>query len=171
MPIAYLSFGSNMGDRLGNIQRAVGILSSSYNIKVIRTSAFYETEPWGNKNQEWFINACVEVSTKLSPNELLKACLEVEKILGRVRNTADIKWSSRTIDIDIIFYDDLTINEPDLIIPHKYMHKRAFVLVPMLELIADYKHPKFGITIEELYYNLETPEDVYLFGTRYTSPN
>ncbi|UKI41338.1 MAG: 2-amino-4-hydroxy-6-hydroxymethyldihydropteridine diphosphokinase [Candidatus Melainabacteria bacterium] len=81
------------------------------------------------------------------------------------------KWSSRTIDIDIIFYDDLILNEPDLTIPHKYMHQRAFVLVPLLELIADYKHPKFNITLEEMYYNLETLEDVYLYGTRYTSPN
>lgn len=171
MPIAYLSLGSNMGDRLGNIQRAVSVLSSNYSIKVIRTSAFYETEPWGNKNQAWFVNACIEISTKLSPKELLSACFEVEKILGRVRDENTPKWSSRTIDIDIIFYDDLILNEPDLTIPHKYMHQRAFVLVPLLELIADYKHPKFNITLEEMYYNLETLEDVYLYGTRYTSPN
>ncbi len=104
MPIAYLSLGSNMDDRLGNIQRAVSVLSSNYSIKVIRTSAFYETEPWGNKNQDWFVNACVEISTKLSPKELLSACFEVEKMLGRVREKKTPKKGKAAPLILILFF-------------------------------------------------------------------
>lgn len=165
MPIVYLSLGSNLGDKVGNIQQASSLLTNDGNLKLIRASAFYDTEPWGEKKQGWFLNAVLEISTKLSPIDLLKHCLNIEKIMGRVRDN-NKKWAERIIDIDILFYDNDIINKIDLIIPHPLLHKRAFVLVPLLELIADYKHPIFNKTIEELYELLEDPEDVFLYGTR-----
>ena len=165
MPIVYLSLGSNLGDKVGNIQQASSLLTNDGNLKLIRASAFYDTEPWGEKKQGWFLNAVLEISTKLSPIDLLKHCLNIEKIMGRVRDK-NKKWAERIIDIDILFYENDIINKMDLIIPHPLLHKRAFVLVPLLELIADYKHPIFNKTIEELYELLEDPEDVFLYGTR-----
>ena len=165
MPIVYLSLGSNLGDKVGNIQQASSLLTNDGNLKHIRASAFYDTEPWGEKKQDWFLNAVLEISTKLSPIDLLKHCLNIEKIMGRVRDK-NKKWAERIIDIDILFYENDIINKMDLIIPHPLLHKRAFVLVPLLELIADYKHPIFNKTIEELYELLEDPEDVFLYGTR-----
>ena len=165
MPIVYLSLGSNLGDKVGNIHQASSLLTNDGNLKLIRASAFYDTEPWGEKKQDWFLNAVLEISTKLSPIDLLKHCLNIEKIMGRVRDK-NKKWAERIIDIDILFYENDIINKMDLIIPHPLLHKRAFVLVPLLELIADYKHPIFNKTIEELYELLEDPEDVFLYGTR-----
>ena len=164
MARVFLSIGSNMDDRAANIQHAVGLLAMSDKIKIVKTSSFYETEPWGNKNQNWFVNAAVALDTELSPVELLKLCQSVEMQLGRNRVNQE-KWSERTIDIDILMYDNLVMSNDILSIPHPYMHKRAFVLVPMLEVKSDLVHPVFKKTISELYDELEYPEDVFLYGT------
>ncbi len=165
MARVFLSLGSNLGDRLSNIQQAVSTLSMSDKVKIIKTSSFYETEPWGNKNQNWFVNAAVAIDTGMEPLELLKYCQNIEYTLGRIRNQKE-KWQARAIDIDILAYDDKIINiENTLTIPHPYMHLRAFVLVPMLEVKADLIHPVFNKTISELYDELENPEDVFLYGT------
>lgn len=164
MSRVFLSIGSNLGDRLSNIQQAVATLSMSDKIKIVKTSSFYETEPWGNKNQEWFINAALAIDTDYSPDELLKYCQNIEVQLGRIRKENE-KWSQRAIDIDILMYDDLVISSKNLIVPHPFMHLRAFVLVPMLEVKSDLVHPVFKKTISELYDELSNPEDVYLYGT------
>ena len=165
MARVFLSLGSNLGDRLSNIQQAVSTLSMSEKIKVIKTSSFYETEPWGNKDQNWFVNAAVAIDTIMEPIELLKYCQNIEYTLGRIRNQKE-RWQARAIDIDILMYDDKIINiENTLVIPHPYMHLRAFVLVPMLEVKADLVHPVFNKTISDLYDQLENPEDVFLYGT------
>lgn len=164
MARVFLSLGSNIEDRLSNIQQAVSYLSLEHEIKIIKTSSFYETEPWGNKDQPWFLNACVALDTSLSPSDLLKLCQKIENSLGRIRDN-NHKWLPRTIDIDILMVDDKIISEPDLIIPHPYMHQRAFVLVPMLEVKADLVHPVFNKTISELYDDLDELEDVFLYGT------
>ena len=164
MALVYLSLGSNVGDRVAFIQHAVKLLQSDNNITLVRASTLYETEPWGKKDQNWFINAVIEVKTKLSPNELLTFCQNVEKQLGRVREGIP-RWGERTIDIDILFYDDKIINTPELTIPHKHLHERAFTLVPLLELVPFFKHPVSGKTISELHAALEKPEDVFLYGT------
>ena len=164
MSRVFLSIGSNLGDRLSNIQQAVATLSMSDKIKIVKTSSFYETEPWGNKNQEWFINAALAIDTDYSPEELLKYCQNIEVQLGRIRKENE-KWSQRAIDIDILMYDDLVISSKNLIVPHPFMHLRAFVLVPMLEVKSDLVHPVFKKTISELYDELSNPEDVYLYGT------
>ena len=165
MTIAYLSLGSNSGDRFKLIQQAVNFLDLCENISLVRSSSLYETEPWGLKEQNWFLNAAVEIKTGLSAQDLLVKCQNIEKTLGRNRDQ-EIRWGERPLDIDIIFFGDEIINSDILTIPHKYMHKRAFVLVPLLELIPDFVHPVYKKTISELYDDLENVEEVFLYGTR-----
>jgi len=164
MSRVFLSLGSNLGDRLSNIQQAVSSLSMSEHIKIVKTSSFYETEPWGNKNQEWFINAAVALDTDFTCEELLEFCQNIEVQLGRVRRENE-KWAQRAIDIDILMYDNKIIDKPNLIVPHPLMHLRAFVLVPMLEVKSDLIHPVLNKTISDLYDELANPEDVFLYGT------
>ncbi|MBO5739041.1 2-amino-4-hydroxy-6-hydroxymethyldihydropteridine diphosphokinase [bacterium] len=165
MAIVYLSLGSNLGDRVGYIQQATSLLGANKNINIVTTSSFYETEPWGMESDNWFLNAIVQISTSLSPLDLLKECQNIENLLGRERKN-NKGYSDRTLDIDIVFYDNLIINNNDLTIPHKYFHKRAFMLVPMLEIAEDFVHPFFGRTVESLYDDIENPEMVCLYGTR-----
>ena len=164
MSKAYLSLGTNMGDRLSNIQQAVRLLTSDNNIKLLRASSFYETQPCGLNEKNCFINAAIAVETELSAIELLRVCQNIEEKLGRIREGKP-KWSERIIDIDILFYDDLIFKNEILEIPHKYVHKRAFALVPMIEVNADLKHPILNKTIMEMHEELENPEDVFLYGT------
>ena len=166
MSIAYLSLGSNIGDRVGYIQQATSLLSSNSDINIIATSSFYETEPWRMESENWFINAVIQISTTLSPDKLLDECKRIECQLGRSSSESNDKYLDRTIDIDIIFYENLIINTERLTIPHKYFHKRVFMLVPMLEIADNFVHPFFGKTVESLYEEIEEPEMVYLYGTR-----
>lgn len=165
MAIAYLSLGSNQGDRIGYVQQATGLLGAAENISIIRTSAFYETEPWNMTTSTWFVNAVVELKTSLSPQDLLNECRRIEKQLGRTEKEG-IGYADRTIDIDILFYGKEIVHDDNLIIPHKFLHLRAFTLVPLLELIPDFEHPVLHKTISELHNDLENPEMVFLYGTR-----
>lgn len=134
MPVtAYLALGSNLGDRLDSLQRAVDLLDARPEIEVARSSRVYETEPVGPP-QPAYLNAVLEVRTALEPHELLEACLAVERELGRVRGE---RWGPRSLDVDVLTYDDLEVDEPDLTVPHPRMHKRGFVLVPLRELDPD----------------------------------
>ncbi len=165
MSIAYLCLGSNSGNRLQFIEQAISLLNLAENIKIIRSTALYETEPWGVKNQNWFLNIIVEIKTDLSPQDLLLKCMSIEKTLGRNRDKEQ-RWGERTIDIDIILYNKDVVNTDMLTIPHPRMHQRAFVLVPLLELIPDFIHPVLNKTISDLYDELDNVEEVYLYGTR-----
>jgi len=165
MAIVYLSLGSNKGDRIGYVQQATSLLNACENISIIRTSAFYETEPWNMASETWFVNAVVEIKTKLSPIELLTECQRIEAQLGR-RHTQNGIYEDRTIDIDVLFYGSEIIQEENLVIPHKYVHLRAFTLVPLLELIPDFEHPILHKSIIDLHSDLENPEMVFLYGTR-----
>jgi 2-amino-4-hydroxy-6-hydroxymethyldihydropteridine diphosphokinase len=167
MAIVYLCLGSNQGDRVGFIQQAVRLLSADESLfKIIRTSSFYETQPWLEKDTDWYVNAVVEAKTILSPQELLMLGNKIEKNLGRIRETEPQNGDRRPIDIDILFYDSKIINEKNLIIPHERLYKRAFVLVPFLEINSNFIHPVFNKSINELYKELQSPEIVYLYGTR-----
>lgn len=165
MAIVYLSLGSNYGDRVGYVQQATSLLGTSEGVSIIRTSSFYETEPWAMDTDNWFVNAVVELKTTLTPQNLLDLCHRIENQLGRKR-TLDASYTDRTIDIDILFYNKDIINDNNLIIPHKYVHLRAFTLVPLLELIPNFEHPVLHKTISELHNDLENPEMVFLYGTR-----
>ncbi len=164
MAIVYLSLGSNYGDRIGYVQQAASLLGTCDGISIVRTSAFYETEPWGMNSENWFVNAVLEVKTILTPKKLLEECQRIETQLGRKRSGNG--YVDRTIDIDILFYNKDIINEENLIIPHKFVHLRAFTLVPLLELVPNFEHPVLHKTISELHSDLENPEMVFLYGTR-----
>ena len=166
MAIVYLSLGSNMGDRLGYIQQATSLIGEIPDTHIIAASSFYETEPWQMNSDKWFVNAVIQIMTKLSPEMLLDECQKIEALLGRKHNLKTGKYYDRNIDIDIIFYDKQIIKTDRLIIPHRLFHRRAFTLVPMLEIADDFVHPVFNKTVEQLYDDLENPETVYLYGTK-----
>lgn len=133
MARAALSLGSNLGDRRANIAAALAALARN-GVAILARSADYLTEPWGPVEQDRFVNACVIVETGLAPAELLSLCLRIERELGRIR---EVKWGPRIIDIDVLTYDDLTMEEPDLVLPHPHMLERLFVLVPLAEIAPD----------------------------------
>lgn len=133
----YLLLGTNLGDRFNNLQNAVDALLAK-DIDIIRSSSVYESEPWGIREQPSFYNAVVEVNTELDPNQLLTTCLAVEKEMGRERL---IKWGERIIDIDILYYDHMVVDENDLKIPHPGIPDRRFTLTPLVELASDFTHP------------------------------
>lgn len=133
MSRAYLGLGSNVGDRLANLRRAVDLLRDR-GARPVRSSRVYGTDPVGGPPQPEYLNAVVEIETGLNPRSLLEVCLAVEEELGRVREE---RWGPRVIDVDILTYDDRHVDEPDLVVPHPRMHERGFVLIPLLELDAD----------------------------------
>ena len=135
---AFLGLGSNLGDRIATLQRAVDLLGRDPAIRVTRSSRIWETEPLGGPDQPDFLNAVVEVSTELEPHDLLSACNRVEVALGRTR---EVRWGPRTIDIDILLIDALAIDDPALTVPHPRLHQRAFALMPLLELTPDPQLP------------------------------
>jgi 2-amino-4-hydroxy-6-hydroxymethyldihydropteridine diphosphokinase len=146
MKIAYLSLGSNSGDRDVLLARALERLASE-DIRVLRTSAIYETEPRDFPDQPWFLNLVVEIETSLFPKQLLSRLQKIELGLGRVRN----QWKGpRTIDIDILFYGNAIVSTPDLEIPHPRLTDRRFVLEPLAELTPDLRHPRTRETVREL---------------------
>jgi 2-amino-4-hydroxy-6-hydroxymethyldihydropteridine diphosphokinase len=153
MTIVYLLLGANLGDRfaqvsiaLQNVERDVGA--------VVSKSSLYETEAWGGENQPMYLNQVLIVETTLSARALLEAVQKIENQLGRTRKE---KWESRLIDIDILFYGDECISEPDLIVPHPFLDKRKFTLVPLVEIAADLIHPVHKKTVRQLLSELDDP--------------
>lgn len=127
----YLSMGSNIGNKVDYLDKAVDAFKKSEDIHNVKVSSYYSTDPVGYLNQDEFVNIAVELDTQLNPYDLLDLCHKIENDLDRVRT---IRWGPRTIDIDIILYDDIEMNEEELIIPHPRMKERGFVLIPLLEL-------------------------------------
>lgn len=150
----FIGIGSNMGDPLNNCLKAIGMIGQAKSCHVMRRSSFYRTEPVGYKNQDWFVNCVILVETELAPHMLLTRLQEIEYAMGRKR---EIKWGPRCIDLDIILYGDLIIRDEKLIIPHPFMHKRRFVLIPMNEIASNVIHPVLNKTVKELLNEL--PDD------------
>lgn len=131
---AYLSIGSNLGDKKANLQAAISALKNNPKISDVSVSSIYKTEPVGDVVQDDFYNQAIRLQTTDSPIELLELIHQIETDLKRTR---DIHWGPRTIDLDILFFNDSTINESDLIIPHPEIANRRFVLIPLLEIVEE----------------------------------
>ncbi|ACA56750.1 2-amino-4-hydroxy-6-hydroxymethyldihydropteridine diphosphokinase [Clostridium botulinum] len=151
MHTAYVAFGSNMGEKENYIKRALEKIEER-GMKIIKVSSIYETEPYGVLDQDSFLNGVVKIETNLTPEDLIGELLNIEKQLDRVRER---RWGPRTIDLDIIFYDDLIINEKDLVIPHKDMENREFVLKPLCDIDENFIHPVLKKSVRELYDRLK----------------
>lgn len=160
MARVFLGLGSNLGDREENLREAVQMISTF--TEIVRISSSYETEPVGNEEQPDFLNCALEIKTALPPGKLLAELKAVEDELGRVRGE---KWGPRTIDIDIIFYDDLVIDSDELKIPHPGSHLRRFVLEPMCEISPDFTHPGFGVTLSLLLDKINDTKSVKKSGS------
>jgi 2-amino-4-hydroxy-6-hydroxymethyldihydropteridine diphosphokinase len=132
LTICYVGVGSNVGDRNDFCRRVVALLAEAAEVRLLRASSLYETSPVGGPPQRSFVNLVAELETTLDPRSLLKVCKAIERRLGR--EPGDIKWGPRVADLDILLYGDEKISEDDLEIPHPRMTRRAFVLVPLLEL-------------------------------------
>ena len=143
---AFLSLGSNLGDRGENLREALRLLGG-LGVRILRVSSFYETEPMDVRDQPWFVNITVEVETELAPESLLAAALSVERAMGRERVTPK---GPRRIDIDILLYEDRLIRAPGLVVPHPRMAERRFVLEPMAEIAPELRQPESGRTMSEL---------------------
>lgn len=147
MTVAYISLGSNMGDKVESLKQAVALLQSHDSIVVTKVSSIYDTDPVGYEEQDVFMNIVVEVETSLTALELLFACQEIEAELKRVRI---IRWGPRTMDLDIILYGQDIIETEKLVVPHPRMHERGFVLVPLVEIAPNVIQPVKKCSINEL---------------------
>ena len=156
----YLSLGSNEGDRMLWLQKAIELLSANCGT-ITKKSSVYETAAWGINDQPDFLNMAVQLQTTKTPTELLAAILNVETSLGRQRT---VRWGPRTLDIDILLYNNGVIETPGLIIPHPYLHERLFTLLPLAEIAPGYMHPKLNKTITELLADCPDKLDVHKFN-------
>ncbi|MEW6585311.1 MAG: 2-amino-4-hydroxy-6-hydroxymethyldihydropteridine diphosphokinase [Nitrospirota bacterium] len=146
MSTAYIGIGSNLGDRQKNCERAIELLLQQ-GISVNKRSSFYETEPWGMKDQPLFLNMAVEVETGCSPEELLAVVKGIESAMGRDET---VRWGPRVIDLDILLIDQMVVSSRDLEVPHPHMHVRAFVLEPLEEIAPHVIHPLLKKSVREL---------------------
>ena len=158
---AYVGLGSNLNDREDNIRRAIRRLGERADVRVERVSSLYESEPVGITDQPLFLNAAARLSTGLKPDELLDALQAVERLLGRRRT---VRWGPRTIDLDLLLYEDVIIDQPRLVVPHPEMTRRAFVLVPLAEIAPGAVEPRSGRRVDQLLRALRSTGGVRLYS-------
>ena len=156
---AYISLGSNLGDRASNLEHAIGKLASLG--RIVAHSAIYETEPVDVTSQPWFLNCVIALDTELTASELLSNLLSIERAMGRIRS---IPKSARIIDLDILLYGDSVIDTTDLTVPHPAMHSRRFVLAPLNEIAPDAVHPLRHKTVAQLCAELPEGQAVQKVG-------
>ena len=161
MERCYILFGSNMGDKDAIFAQASLLINNRCG-RVAQVSAAYESEPWGFEAEEWFLNRVIVVETELAPDDLLQQLLDIERELGRVRHPEALGYTSRTADLDLLYYGDCIINTERLTVPHPRLHLRRFALVPMCEVAPEWVHPVLGMTQEELLQ--QCPDDSIVRG-------
>ena len=132
----YISLGSNLGNKEEKLHRAIELINERIG-SVLRTSSFIETEPWGFQSENTFLNAVCLVETELTPMQCLRETQKIERLLGRTQKSTDGKYHDRPIDLDLLLYDDLQVNEEDLVLPHPHMQERDFVMIPLREIMED----------------------------------
>jgi 2-amino-4-hydroxy-6-hydroxymethyldihydropteridine diphosphokinase len=154
----YLGLGSNMGDRAASLTEACTLISKNIG-KIAKSSHIYETQPYGNENQDWFYNQVIMINTTMKPREVLEAIGRIEREMGRVRTE---KWGPRPIDIDILLYANYVVADKGLEIPHPELHKRSFVLIPLMEIAPDLLHPRLEQPIDLLYANCQDLSEVIM---------
>ena len=143
----FVGLGSNLGDRRNYLEEAITRLAQPPDVQVVARASLYETEPVGLGRQPWFLNTVVELRTTRPPRALFQLCQRIEAELGRVKRE---RWGPREIDLDLLFYGERVVDEPDLQIPHPELARRRFVLEPLAELAPELQHPTLHRTIEEL---------------------
>ncbi|MDD4760371.1 MAG: 2-amino-4-hydroxy-6-hydroxymethyldihydropteridine diphosphokinase [Bacteroidaceae bacterium] len=153
MHIAYLGLGTNLGLREINLKQAIQALEQHAG-RLLKCSSFMETAPWGFESSNIFLNGAVILETKLSPFDLLSVTCRIETALGRTHKSHDNQYVDRTMDIDILFYDQLILETPELIIPHPLIQNRLFVLNPLEEIAPDFVHPILHKSIHQMLLNL-----------------
>ena len=149
MTRCYILFGSNQGNKEAILEQACNLINIRCGMLVERSSA-YHTEPWGFESDEWFLNELLVVETELEPDALMDALMKIEAELGRVRHPEQKGYSSRTIDLDILYYGDRIIDTAKVTVPHPRLHLRAFALMPLCEIIPDFLHPIFNLSQPQL---------------------
>lgn len=154
---AYIALGSNLGERQLHLRRAVELLSRRESVRLTGQSGLYETAPVGDTEQGWFLNEVISVETSLPPEDLLMICLEIETLLGRMRDLSR-RYGPRIIDLDMLAYGDTVLSTPMLTLPHPHLHERAFVLVPLTEIAPDWWHPTKNRTARQLLEGLPAPD-------------
>ena len=159
MATAFIGIGSNLGDKKGNCNGGLEALAEKKEITLLKSSSLYFTEPYGDIKQGWFVNSVVKVETELNPFELLKVLKTTEVDFGRVREE---KGGPRTLDLDMLFYDDLVLSKDGLTIPHPLAHERAFVLIPLKEIAPDLIHPVIKKRVVVLLNDLDDGKKVQL---------
>ncbi len=142
----FLCFGSNVGEREAYLNKAVSSIRNRKDIQIRAVSSIYETEPWGKKNQNFFLNQVVEIETRLDPQRLLIVCQEIEKALEGEKKS---RWGPRTIDVDLLLFGDRVVDEDTIQVPHPRLLERKFVLVPLAEVAPSVIIPKYGKTVRD----------------------
>ena len=158
--VAYLSLGSNLDDRLSYLKGAIEELHKDERISIKNVSSIYETEPVGYTNQGNFLNIVVKLETDYEAEQLLRKCLQIELELGRERK---IRWGPRTIDLDILLYNQDNIETDNLSVPHPRMHERAFVIIPLLEIEPNIELPAMGLPLQKVLDHIPDKEGVRLW--------
>lgn len=162
MAKVYLLIGGNQGDRVRNIELTRNFIAERIG-EILQSSSIYESTPWGFCSDQNFLNQALLVQTSLHPAALLMEISYIEDQLGRERSPTDTGYHSRTVDIDIIFYDHIMLATPELVIPHRHLHERCFVLEPLREIAPKYVHPLLSATVEDLALRCNDQGKVWLY--------
>jgi 2-amino-4-hydroxy-6-hydroxymethyldihydropteridine diphosphokinase len=155
--IAYIGIGSNIGDKVNQCEKAISEILKVDHHKLLAKSSLFKTQPTGYTSQDWFVNGVIKIETDLEAHELLRKLKAIESQLGR---TETFRWGPRTIDLDILFFDDAEIHTEELQVPHPSIQERQFVLIPLVEIDRYLTHPIFKKTVQELLNNIKEDQGV-----------